>query len=129
MDIAEKREMDFGILTSIGLEPESFEANQTIIEQDSTGHEMYLVRKGRVAIIVNGAQVEEVSVGGVFGEMGLIDGSPRSASVMALESSEVIPVTEKTFLYLIHETPYFALDVMRTLATRIRRMNDKVLTL
>ena len=129
MDIADKREMDFGVLTNIGLESLAFEAGQTIIEQDTTGHEMYLVRKGRVAIVVNDAQVEEVGVGGVFGEMGLIDGSPRSASAVALAPSEVVPVTEKTFLYLIHETPYFALDVMRTLAARVRRMNDKVLTL
>ncbi|NIA71797.1 cyclic nucleotide-binding domain-containing protein [Pelagibius litoralis] len=129
MDIADKREMDFGILTNIGLEPLGFEAGQTIIEQDTTGHEMYLVHKGRVAIVVNGAQVEEVGAGGVFGEMGLIDGSPRSASVLALEPSEVVPVTERTFLYLIHETPYFALDVMRTLTARVRHMNEKILTL
>ena len=60
--------------------------------------------------------------------MGLIDGSPRSASVIALEPCEVVPVNERSFLYLVHETPYFALDVMRTLATRIRRMNEKLLT-
>ena len=123
------REMDFGILTKIGLEPIRFEKDAQIVEQGSIGHEMYLLRKGRAAIIVNGSPVEEIGVGGVFGEMGLIDGSPRSATVVALEPCEVVPVTEKTFLYLVHETPYFALDVMRTLAARIRRMNDKVVTL
>ena len=126
MDMPGSREMDFGILTKIGLGPVAYEKDQAIVEQGSTGKEMYLVRKGRVAILVNGAQIEEVGVGGVFGEMGLIDGSPRSASVVALEPCEVVPVTERSFLYLVHETPYFALDVMRTLAGRIRRMNAKL---
>ena len=128
MDVIDKREMDFGILTTIGLQPVSFEKDQTIVEQGSAGKEMYLLRSGRAAIVVNGEQIEEVGVGGVFGEMGLIDGSPRSASVIALEPCEVVPVNERSFLYLVHETPYFALDVMRTLATRIRRMNEKLLT-
>lgn len=48
--------------------------------------------------------------------------------MVALEPCEVVPVTERTFLYLVHETPYFALDVMRTLATRVRRMNEEILT-
>ena len=48
---------------------------------------------------------------------------------IGLEPCQVVPISERTFLYLVHETPYFALDVMRTLAGRVRRMNDKVLTL
>jgi CRP-like cAMP-binding protein len=122
----EKRELDFGILTKIGLQPLVLEKDQHVFEQGSTGSEMFLVRKGRLAIVVNGKQVEEVGSGGVFGEMGLIDGSPRSATVVALEPCEVVPVSERSFIYLVHETPFFALDVMRTLAGRIRRMNDKI---
>lgn len=128
MDMPEKRKMDFGILSKIGLEPIAFEEGQEVFAQGSTGHEMFLVRKGRLAILINGAQIEEVGVGDVFGEMGLIDSSPRSATVVALEPCEVVPVSERNFTYLVHETPFFALDVMRTLARRIRKMNAKVIT-
>jgi CRP-like cAMP-binding protein len=122
----EKRKIDFGIMARIGMQPVVFEKDQQVFEQGSTGNEMFLVRKGRLAIVVNGKQIEEVGSGGVFGEMGLIDGSPRSATVVALETCEVVPVSERNFIYLVHETPFFALDVMRTLVGRIRRMNEKV---
>ena len=46
--------------------------------------------------------------------MALIDGAPRAATATA-------PITEKTFLFLVHETPFFAVSVMRTLADRLRR--------
>ena len=128
MATPENRKIDFGILTKIGLQPIAFDKDQQVFEQGSAGHEMFLVRKGRLAIVVNGKQIEEVGAGGVFGEMGLIDGSPRSATVVALEPCEVVPVTERNFVYLVHETPFFALDVMRTLAGRIRRMNERVVT-
>jgi hypothetical protein len=38
----------------------------------------------------------------------------------------VTPINEKTFLFLVHETPFFAIAVMRTLANRLRRMNELV---
>ena len=60
--------------------------------------------------------------------MGLLDGSPRSTTLVALKRSEVFPVTERTFLFLVHETPHFALDVMRTLAARVGRMNEELPT-
>jgi CRP-like cAMP-binding protein len=56
--------------------------------------------------------------------MALIDGSPRSATVRANTDCEVVSITEKTFLFLVHETPYFAIAVMRALTGRLRHMNE-----
>jgi CRP-like cAMP-binding protein len=53
--------------------------------------------------------------------MALIDGSPRAATATAKTACEVAPITEKTFLFLVHETPLFAIAVMRALADRLRR--------
>jgi CRP-like cAMP-binding protein len=55
--------------------------------------------------------------------MALIDGSPRAATARAKTACEVAPVTEKSFLFLVHETPFFAIAVMRTLAERLRRQH------
>jgi CRP-like cAMP-binding protein len=82
---------------------------------------MYVVRTGEVEIERDGKVVDSVSPGGIFGEMALIDGAPRAATARAKTACEVAPITEKTFLFLVHETPYFALAVMRTLADRLRR--------
>jgi len=55
--------------------------------------------------------------------MALIDASPRSATVVAVTDVKLVPVGEKQFLFLVSRTPYFALNVMRVLAQRLRRAN------
>ena len=87
---------------------------------------MFLVRKGKVEVRVHGQPVEIVGAGGIFGEMALIDQSPRSATVVALEDSEVVAIDERLFVILVQDAPYFALDVMRTLVNRIRAMNQRI---
>jgi CRP/FNR family transcriptional regulator, cyclic AMP receptor protein len=62
----------------------------------------------------------------IFGEMALIDTSPRSATVVAETDVVVAPVTEKQYLFLVRHTPYFALKVMRVLADRLRAQNRSV---
>jgi CRP/FNR family cyclic AMP-dependent transcriptional regulator len=82
---------------------------------------MYVIRSGEIEIERDGKVVETLLPGGIFGEMALIDGSPRAATARAKTSCEVAPITEKSFLFLVHETPFFAIAVMRTLADRLRR--------
>jgi CRP-like cAMP-binding protein len=55
--------------------------------------------------------------------MALIDSEPRSATVTAITDVELVPVSEKQFLFLVSQTPYFALKVMRVLAERLRVTN------
>jgi len=81
---------------------------------------MYVIRTGEVEIERDGKVVEKLVPGGIFGEMALIDGAPRAATATAKTACEVAPITEKTFLFLVHETPFFAISVMRTLAERLR---------
>ena len=95
-----------------------------IFAEGDKGDAMYVVRTGEVTIERGGRVMETLSGGGIFGEMALIDGSPRSATVRAKTDCEVAPINEKTFLFLVHETPFFAIAVMRTLADRLRRMDE-----
>ena len=53
--------------------------------------------------------------------MALIDGSPRSATSRAKTDCELAVIGHEAFLYLVHETPFFAMAVMRTLVDRLRR--------
>lgn len=89
--------------------------------QGDKGDKMYVIRSGEVEIERDGKVVEKLTDGDIFGEMALIDGSPRAATARAKTTCEVAPITEKTFLFLVHETPFFAIAVMRTLAERLRR--------
>jgi CRP-like cAMP-binding protein len=58
--------------------------------------------------------------------MALIDHSPRSATIVAVEDTELVPINERLFVVLVQDTPFFALDVMRVLVERIRLMNRRV---
>jgi len=124
-DIPE-RKMDFTMLAKTGLSPRHSKAGELIFDEGDSGARMYVVRSGEVEIRCGDLVVETLQTGGMFGEMALIDGTHRSASAWAKTDCELIPVDEETFLFLVRETPYFALDVMRTLTRRLRSMNDLV---
>lgn len=113
--------IDFQTLANARFPPATFNAGDVIFAAGDKGDKMYVVRIGEVEIERDGKLVETLSAGGIFGEMALIDGSPRAATARAKTACEVAPITEKTFLFLVHETPYFAIAVMRTLADRLRR--------
>ena len=116
--------IDFQMLANAGFPPVRYAAGDVIFAEGDKGDAMFVVRTGEVTIERGGRVMETLSGGGVFGEMALIDGSPRSATVRAKTDCEVAPINEKTFLFLVHETPFFAIAVMRTLADRLRRMDE-----
>ena len=113
--------VDFQLLANAGFPPASFQPGEVIFAEGDKGDKMYVIRSGEIEIERGGKVVESLSSGGIFGEMALIDGSPRAATARAKTPCEVAPNTEKTFLFLVHETPFFAIAVMRTLADRLRR--------
>ena len=120
------REVDFSLLARAGYPIQEFDVGEVIFSDGDGGDYMFLVRSGSVEIIRNGAVVETVGPGGIFGEMALIDGSPRSATAQVKQACHLVAIPEKGFLFMVHETPYFALDVMRTLSERLRVMNRLV---
>ncbi len=71
--------------------------------------------------------VDRVEPGGVVGEPALIhDGAPRSATVRATRDSVVVPVGESEFLRHVHATPFFALQILRITADRLKRTNELI---
>jgi CRP/FNR family cyclic AMP-dependent transcriptional regulator len=117
---------DFDLLARGGFPLRRFAANEKIFVQDDDGQCMYVVRSGKVGITAGGVVLETVGPNGTFGEMALIDGSARSATAIAREPTEVAEINERAFLYLVEKNPAFALDVMRRLAARLRRMNESL---
>jgi CRP-like cAMP-binding protein len=117
---------DFDLLVRGGFPLQRFAADQKIFTQDDHGACMYVVRSGKVGISAGGAVLETVGPNGTFGEMALIDRAPRSATAVAREPTEVAVIDEKAFLYLVQKNPAFALDLMRRLAKRLRRMNESL---
>ena len=96
-------------------------AGEVIFAEGQAGDSMFAVLDGEVAIQKNGKVLETVAPGGVFGEMALIDDQPRSASAVAATDGRIVAVGRKRFLYMVQQTPYFALEIMHILADRLRR--------
>lgn len=104
-------------------ETETYTAGQTIFEEGSRGEVMYAVQEGEVELLVRGKVVETVAPGGIFGEMALLDARERSAKAVAKTECRLAPVSQKRFNFLVQQTPMFALQVMRIMADRLRRMD------
>ena len=63
------------------------------------------------------------AVSETFGELAIIDASPRSLTAIAVEPSEIAVINHHEFLFLVHETPTFAIDVMRSMSHLIRQLS------
>ena len=124
MSISRDRDVDFGIIVRLGGVPKRYPAGAEIMREGEPRTHMYYLYTGTAAVVAKGREVEEVEPGGIFGEMAMIDHGPRSASVFAKTDCEAVAVDESLFLLLVHQTPFFAIDVMRTLVRRLRAMNE-----
>lgn len=98
-----------------------YEAGEAIFRDGDPGDAMFAVIEGEVEIRKQDRVLEVVPKGAVFGEMALIDKSPRSADAFARTQCTIAPVTQRRFMFLVQETPFFAIDIMRILAERLRR--------
>ncbi len=103
----------------------SFFAGDTIFAEGDAGSLMYAVAAGEVEIRSGKKVLEVVDKGGVFGEMSLIDGSPRSATAIAKTDCQLVPIDERRFTFMAQQTPFFALEVMRLMAARLRKANQE----
>jgi CRP/FNR family cyclic AMP-dependent transcriptional regulator len=119
-------EVDFSILVGSGIPVRAFRQGETIFREGDPASELYVIKSGRVDISSGNRMLATLGENGIFGEMALIDKAPRSATVTAATDVELVPVNEKQFLFLVGQTPFFALKVMRVLAGRLRAANKAV---
>ncbi|HLF29161.1 MAG TPA: cyclic nucleotide-binding domain-containing protein [Anaerolineae bacterium] len=100
----------------------TFEAGQTIFEEGQPGDSMYAIVEGEVDILLGEKVIDTGSAGGIIGEMALIDSSPRSATARAKTACKLAPIDQRRFTFLVQQTPFFAIEVMRIMADRLRRL-------
>jgi CRP/FNR family cyclic AMP-dependent transcriptional regulator len=109
-----------------------YRKSEVIFEEGSTGSEMYLIHSGRVLLSVRQNETREVALvvlnpGDFFGEMALVDDSPRSATASAVEDdTELIVMDRAKFLFMVRQQPEFALSLMHTLCRRLRDMDKRI---
>jgi CRP/FNR family transcriptional regulator, cyclic AMP receptor protein len=116
---------NFAGLVSASAERVRYKAGDVIIKEGDHGDRMFVLTSGRVQITICNQLLETVEEGGVFGEMALVDAGPRGATVAAQTDCEVVPVDGRRFEFMVCQTPFFALQLMRTICRRLRAMNAR----
>ena len=104
-----------------------FAEGDLIFQEGEVGTLMYIIQSGEVDILLQDQVFDALGEGEALGEMALINpGAPRSASAIAKTKCRLVAIDQRRFTFLVQETPYFAIEIMRTLAERLARMNIKV---
>jgi CRP-like cAMP-binding protein len=100
-----------------------FEGSQ-IMTEGQPGTTMYVVLEGRVNITINNMIVEKLGQGGVFGEMALVDQSPRTASAVARTDCALLSINRHALIKLVKSDPPVGMAMLRCVADRMRYMNS-----
>jgi CRP/FNR family cyclic AMP-dependent transcriptional regulator len=103
----------------------------TVMAGGDATDSLYIVLSGRLKVMMSDADGKEVILsilgpGEFFGEMGLIDDSPRSASVVAIESCELLSIAKRDFKKCLADNFEMTMAVMRGLVRRLREADRKI---
>jgi len=109
-----------------------FSRNEVVFHRDDPGDSLHLVNTGRFAIRVmtplgDTATIAVRGPGDSFGEMALVGGMRRSATVAALEDSETFSIYEREFAQLRRDHPAVSQVLVRFLVSEVRMLNEKLL--
>lgn len=121
------RTIDAAALTALAgaMQRRTFPARAVLFRQGDPGEAMLLITAGQVRIFLQDEQGNEITLrtvgaGQIVGEFSLLDHKPRSASASALVALDVLVLQRADFLRLLNERPLVGVELMRSLAERIR---------
>jgi len=105
--------------------PQHCPLNKVIMREGEAGVFMYVVLGGRVAISIKSKIVEWVGPGGLFGEMALVDQSPRAATATAETDCDLLSINRGDFLKMVKTNPVFVVSLLKAAADRLRDMTSR----
>ncbi len=107
-----------------------FAPGDLIIREGDVGGEMFVMLTGKVNVVKSGHILSSFGAGSFFGEMGLLDSAPRSASVEAVEPSSMLALPREHVFEVMRQQPELAVKLLWAIAQvlnqRLRRMNNEV---
>lgn len=106
------------------------EAGETVFSQGDQGFAVYLVRSGKLEVVRTSKTgrrlaLDIIGPGEIFGELALLTGAERSASVTALETSELVGVDRRDFVTVIRSAPELSLALLQHLAERLVALTEQ----
>jgi CRP/FNR family cyclic AMP-dependent transcriptional regulator len=107
-----------------------YQKGDRIIQEGDLGGEMFIIKSGSVDVIKKDGKKEFVLAtlerGDFFGEMAILENVPRTATVIARETTHLIILNIGSFLIKIKKDPSFAFNMMQKMSNRIRILNEKL---
>jgi CRP-like cAMP-binding protein len=117
--------------TYIGRMAKTYQTGDVLFQEGDMGREMFIVLSGEIAIHKNAGDQQvhlgTFKPGDFFGEMALVESGVRTGTATATQPhTEVVPVNQSRFVYLVSQQPAFALSVMRMMGRRVEEMNQRL---
>ncbi|MBN2695721.1 Stp1/IreP family PP2C-type Ser/Thr phosphatase [bacterium] len=107
-----------------------YQKGELIIKENDIGQDFFILFKGKVAVLKGDIQVAELFPGSNFGEMGLVDNAPRSASIKALETCYLMVVERAKFFELMKKEPQIAVkllwSLLKVFSARLRATTNEL---
>ncbi len=124
---------DLGDLASRLIE-KTYRRDAVVVRADDPGDSMYFIASGQAKVVLTGGGGREVILatlgpGDFFGEMSILDGRPRSATVLAIEESRMLMLTRESIMDLIRARPEIALALLAEMSARLRRADEAIANL
>jgi CRP-like cAMP-binding protein len=116
------------------LKQREYKKDGTILQRDDRGDALFVIAQGAVKVVLYGENGREIILstlkdGDFFGEMSLLDGAPRSASVISQEPSKILVLERLDFMEQVKQNPKIGLKVMEEMSRRLREADEKIGTL
>lgn len=121
-------------ISQMGIEKPYRKGDIILMEDDQTNQSFFLIVKGEVKVVLTAEDGREAILaslkeGDFFGEMALLDGEPRSATVRAVEDSRLFTIRREDFLAAIRKQPDLALTLLGEMSLRLRKSNRQISSL
>ena len=100
-----------------------FMAGATLVKQGEIGDSFYVALTGQARVVANERTLNRLLPGDHFGEISLLDGGPRSASVVAETEMTLVIITQKDFLAMLSKDPEITVCLLEGMARTVRRLD------
>ena len=97
---------------------------EILFKEGEQGDQMFVISGGTLNLTINDEHLDTETVGGVVGEMALIEHMERSATATAVDDCTLIPLGIAQFTALVSRQPGFAIHIMKIQSQRLRKANE-----
>ena len=118
----------FGLFSDVE-NRQTFAAGEVVFHAGDYADRMYVVVEGELLLTLHGSEIDRLTTGDIFGEMGMVENRPRNGTVTAVTECTLIPIDRLRFAALVRQHPGFATRVMTVISARLRLRTESEVNL